>query len=112
MTETSDVAPRNGLGIASLIIGITALLASVSVCGGFVLGAVAAGLGIAGRARVKHGQADNRGVATAGIVLGIAAIILGVGMIAFWEWTAMFNEDYQRCIDQLQNQQYCDKMFK
>jgi len=102
---------RNGLGTASLVIAIVALVASVSVCGGVVLGAIAAGMGISARRRVKRGQADNRGVATTGIVLGVAAIVIGLSMIVFWNWTGLFNEDYQRCLDQIKNQQYCEDNF-
>jgi MmyB-like transcription regulator ligand binding domain len=47
-----------------LVIAIIALVASVSVCGGAVLGAIAASMGMAARQRVKRGQADNRRVAT------------------------------------------------
>ena len=41
MTESSDTPsgePRNGLGTASLVIAIIALVASVSICGGVVTG--------------------------------------------------------------------------
>src|SRR4051794_20200822 len=52
-------APRNGLGIAALIIAIVALLASFSVAGGIVLGIVAVIIGFAGRSRAKRGEANN-----------------------------------------------------
>ena len=84
MTESSDTPsgePRNGLGTASLVIAIIALVASVSICGGVVLGASAALMGMAARQRVKRGLADNRRVATTGIVLGVAAIVIGLSMV-------------------------------
>ena len=115
MTESSDTPsgePRNGLGTASLVIAIIALVASVSICGGVVLGTIAASMGLAARQRVKRGQADNRRVATTGIVLGVAAIVIGLSMIVFWNSTGLFNEDYQRCLDQLKNQHYCEETFK
>ena len=115
MTESSDAPssePRNGLGTASLIVAIVALVASVSVCGGLLLGAAAALMGITARGRVNRGQADNRRAATAGIVPGVAAIFIGLAMIVFWDWTGLFNEDYQRCLDQLKNQHYCEETFK
>jgi len=122
VTESSDTPsgePRNGLGTASLVIAIIALVASVSVCGGAVLGAcggavlgaIAASMGMAARQRVKRGQADNRRVATTGIVLGVAAIVIGLSMIVFWNSTGLFNDDYQRCLDQLKNRQYCEETF-
>lgn len=119
MTEFPDVphgaqpvVPRNGLGTASLVVGIIALVASVSVCGGVVMGVVATLLGITARRRAKRGRAGNRGTATAGIVLGVAAVVISLTMILFWNWTGVFNEDYQRCLDQLKNQQYCEETFK
>ena len=114
MTESSDTPsgePRNGLGTASLVVAIIALVASVSICGGVVLGASAALMGMAARQRVKRGLADNRRVATTGIVLGVAAIVIGLSMVVFWNSMGLFHEDYQRCLDQLKNRQYCEETF-
>jgi len=77
-------APKNGLGIAALIVAIVALISSVSVVGGILLGIVAVILGVVGRGRVKRGEADNGGVALAGIILGIISIIAGLAFIAIW----------------------------
>jgi hypothetical protein len=114
VTESSDTPsgePRNALGTASLVIAIIALVASVSICGGVVLGAIGASMGMAARQRVKRGLADNRRVATTGIVLGVAAIVIGLSMVVFWNSMGLFNEDYQRCLDQLKNRQYCEETF-
>ena len=59
--------PKNGLGLAALILAIIGLLLCWSVAGGIVLGVVAVILGFLGRGRVKRGEADNGGVAIAGI---------------------------------------------
>jgi hypothetical protein len=77
-------APRNGLGITALIIAIVALLASFSVAGGIVLGIVAVIIGFAGRSRAKRGEANNGGVALAGVILGFLAIIISLAFIAVW----------------------------
>jgi len=66
-------APRNGMGLAALILGIVAIL----TCW-FVLGA----------SRARRGRATNRGVAVAGIVTGaiglvVAIVILVIGGTAF-----------------------------
>ena len=124
MTEPSDTRPgephsgfpqpivaRNGLGTASLVIAVIALVASVSVCGGVALGAIAASMGLTARGRVNRGQADNRSVATAAIVLGIAAVVISLSMIVFWQSTGLFNEECSRCLDQLQNKQYCEDTY-
>ncbi|WP_370421699.1 DUF4190 domain-containing protein [Streptomyces sp. QH1-20] len=71
--------PRNGLGIAGLVCGIVG-----AVCGltfvlwflAFVLGVLAIVFGAVGRSRVAQGEADNGGAATAGLVLGITALVL------------------------------------
>lgn len=95
-------APRNGLGIAALVIAIIALISSFSVAGGIVLGIAAVILGFLGRARVKRGEANNSGVALAGIVLGVAAIVVGLAFIAIW--VGLFKEvgatDYFDCLQQ------------
>lgn len=95
-------APRNGLGIAALVVGIVALVGAFSVVGGILLGIVAVILGFAGRARVKRGEATNSGTALAGIIVGVVAIVAGLAFIAFW--VGLFNEvgasDYLDCLQQ------------
>lgn len=108
--------PRNGLGIAALVIAIVALLSSFSVVGGIILGIVAVIIGFAGRSRVKRGEANNGGVALAGVILGFLAIIVGLAFIAVW--VGVFNEvgatDYIDCLqkagqDQSKIQQCADE---
>lgn len=77
------VAPRNGLGIAALIIGVIALLSSWLGVGGLI-GIAAVILGFVARARVKRGEANNGGVAMAGIVIGVIAIIAALAVAALW----------------------------
>ena len=76
--------PKNGMGVAALVVAIIALISSVSVIGGILLGIVAVILGFIGRGRVKSGEANNSGVATAGIILGVISIIAGLAFIAIW----------------------------
>lgn len=90
-------APKNGLGIAALVIAIIAL---ISVFGGVVLGVVAVILGFLGWQRAKRGEATNGGIAIAGIVLGILSIIEAIVVIVLTVW--VFNEvggtDYMQCV--------------
>lgn len=90
-------APKNGLGVASLVVAIIALF---SVFGGVVLGIVAVILGFLGRGRVKRGEANNGGIAIAGIVLGLLSIVVSIVVIAIVVWG--FNEvggtDYVDCL--------------
>lgn len=76
--------PRNGLGIAALVLGVVGMLAAWSVFGGLVFGVTAAVLGFLAYRRVKNHQADNMAVAVAGIVLGTLAIVLSVVFIVIW----------------------------
>lgn len=80
--QQSGTGPkRNGLGIAALVVGILSLLGLLLVFGG-LLGVVAIVLGVLGRSRVKKGEADNGGMAIAGIVLGAVALVLSAILLA------------------------------
>ncbi len=112
------VGPKNGLGIAALIIAIIALVFCWTVFGGIILGLVAAIIGFVARARVKRGEASNGGVAIAGIVLGILAVVLGLVFIPIWY--GMFEEvggtDYVDCLSKAgSDQEYvqrCAEQFQ
>ena len=67
--------PQNGLGIAALVLGLLAVVLGLAVIGGLI-GVVAIGLGFAGRGRVKQGIADNKGMATIGIITGFVGFLL------------------------------------
>jgi hypothetical protein len=99
------VGPRNGLGIASLITAVIALITCASVVIGVILGIVAIVIGFAARGRVKRGEANNGGVAIAGIVLGFIAIIASLAFIAIWY--AVFSDvggkDYFDCLSKAGN---------
>ena len=109
------IGPRNGLGVAALVIAIIALL---SVVGGVVLGVVAIILGFLGLGRARRGEATNGGVAVAGIVLGLVSIIEAVVVIALAVWG--FNEaggtDYIDCVSKAGNDeraiQQCADQFR
>jgi hypothetical protein len=78
----SGAAPRNGLGIAALVLGLLALFSSWTVVGGIVFGLLAIILGIIGRSRAKRGEANNGGLALAGIILGVLGLLLSIAFIA------------------------------
>jgi hypothetical protein len=69
--------PRNGLGIAALVLGILALLTGLFVVGA-AFGLAAIVLGVLGRSRAKRGEATNGGMALAGIILGVLGVLLTV----------------------------------
>lgn len=74
--------PRpNNVAIAALIVGILAVLATITIIGGMVLGLVAVVLGGVGVS--KSGELQRgRGQAIAGIVLGGIALLLSAALVA------------------------------
>jgi hypothetical protein len=112
-------APRNGLGIAALIAAIVGLLLCWSVVGGVIVGIVAAVMGFIARGRVKRGEADNGGIALAGVVLGFLSIVAGLAFIAIWIffWLSVLNgSDYFNCMQKAGQdpaaQQQCTDQFR
>ncbi|MCT9093847.1 DUF4352 domain-containing protein [Streptomyces sp. ASQP_92] len=76
-----STAPRNGLGIAALILGIIGLISGITpilfwMAG--ILGIVALVLGIIGARRAKQGYATNRRMSIAGATLGGLAIVMSI----------------------------------
>jgi hypothetical protein len=109
------VAPKNGLGIAALVLAIIGLF---SVVGGVVLGVVAIILGFIGYGRAKRGEATNGGVAVAGIVLGLLSIIEAIAVIALaiWGFNQVGGTDYIDCLSKAgsdqQAMQKCADQFR
>jgi len=74
--------PRNGMGIASLVLGLIALpFAFILV--GVIPGVLAIVLGIVGLKRAGRGEASSRVLPVVGIVAGVLASLVAVVMIAF-----------------------------
>jgi hypothetical protein len=92
---------RNGLGIAALVVGILSLLGIFTIFGGILLGIVAIILGVLGRGRVKRGEADNGGMAIAGIVMGAISLLVSLALIA--AGVAIFNsvggQSFIQCVE-------------
>jgi hypothetical protein len=113
-----QAAPKNGLGIAALVIAIFGLVFCWTIVGGIILGLCALIIGFLARGRVKRGEATNGGVATAGIVLGVLAIIVSLVFIPIW--VGIFNEvggsDYLDCLNNSGNDQraieQCAEQFR
>ena len=69
-------APTNPLARTALILGICGVVLFWTFWFGLILGALAIIFGAIGLSRAKNG-APNRGMATAGLVLGIVSVVLG-----------------------------------
>ncbi|CAN5551071.1 hypothetical protein BH24ACT13_BH24ACT13_07940 [soil metagenome] len=90
--------PRNGLGIAALVVGIFALILAIFFFPlGLLLAVVAIVLGIFAIRRVSKGQATNRGMAISGVVLGVLALIVAAALAFF---VASIFERVRDCADQ------------
>jgi hypothetical protein len=74
----------NVLAIVSLVAGILGLLLLCAFLGpiSFVFGVVAAVLGFVARNQIKQRGQGGSGLATAGLVIGIAAAVLGLAELA------------------------------
>ena len=94
---------RNGMGVAALVLGILAIVTSITVIGGILLGIVAIVLGVVGRGRANRGEANNRGVATAGIVTGAIGALLSIALIV--AGVSILNSSTGKCIQKANGNQ-------
>ncbi len=111
-------APRNGLGIASLVLAVIGLVGVATVFAPIGLGVIAVITGVIGHGRAKRGIANNGGVAVAGIVLGALAIVVGLAFIAIWTtvWKDVGGGDYIDCMQKAGSgqveQKHCGDQFR
>jgi hypothetical protein len=109
---------RNGLGVASLVVAILAVVTVWSVAGGVILGLAAVVMGFIARGRVNRGEASNGGVAIAGIILGALAVIAGLAFIAIYMlfWKDIGGDDLVSCLQKAGSdpvaQQQCNDKFQ
>jgi hypothetical protein len=88
--ETPQAGSMNPIGLFSFIIGILALLSSISACCCYgtingLLGLVALVLGLvaSGQNRKEPGRYNNNWMATTGIILGGLAVLIGIVALVF-----------------------------
>ena len=73
--------PRNGVGVAALVVGVVSLVLALLVLFfplAGLLGIIAIVLGFVGLRRYSQGEADNQGHAVAGIATGVIALALAL----------------------------------
>jgi hypothetical protein len=78
----TTTTPANGLGTAGLVLGIVGAALSLVPVLGFILGVLATTFGGIGVAKANRGEATNRGMAIAGLVLGIITMAAWPVLIA------------------------------
>ncbi|MGZ9933698.1 DUF4190 domain-containing protein [Streptomyces sp. NC-S4] len=76
------VQRSNGFGITALVLGILAVVGCITSFFALALGIAAVVFGVLGRGKANRGEADNGGMALAGIILGAIGIVLGAVVIA------------------------------
>lgn len=109
-TETPAYAsapPRNGLGIAGLILGIVGILFGLVPLTFWIagpLGVTGLVLALVGRARVKRGEATNRKTALFGVLTSVIALALSV-----WGATIFFDavDEVDRTFDEFDSYLEC-----
>ena len=96
-------APRNGFGLAALILGILALLACWIPYVGVVIGLVGLILGIVGRSRVRKGLANNGGIALAGIITSALGLLASLVVTILVTWVLSQSGTYAQCVQEAGN---------
>jgi heme/copper-type cytochrome/quinol oxidase subunit 2 len=94
--------PRNGFGVAALVLGLLAVVLSWTIIGGLVLGILAVIFGVLGRGRARRGEATNGGFSVAGIVLGAVGVVITIVLIAL-AWSILNSpagQNYRECLQQ------------
>ncbi|MEU8760883.1 DUF4190 domain-containing protein [Streptomyces sp. NPDC048659] len=79
-------APANGMGTTAMVLGIVAVVGFCFYGLGVVLGVLALIFGIIGLKKVNRGEANNRGMAIAGIVLGGVGVLVSAVFLGFIIW--------------------------
>lgn len=77
------VKPRNGMGVAALVIGVASLVAAISFVLfplGLIAGIVGLILGIIAIVRADKKGSTNTGQAVAGVICSVVALILAINL--------------------------------
>ncbi|WP_411080609.1 DUF4190 domain-containing protein [Streptomyces sp. cmx-18-6] len=93
-------APANGLGTAAMVLGIVSVVVFCLYGLGIILGILALVFGLIGLGRAKRGEATNRGMAVAGIVLGSVGMVIAAAFLGAVIWAiANDKSDYDDSYD-------------
>ncbi|MEU6622148.1 DUF4190 domain-containing protein [Streptomyces litmocidini] len=79
-------APSNGMGTTAMVLGIIAVAGFCLYGLGVVLGILALIFGIIGMKKAGRGEATNRGMALAGVILGSIGILVSAVFLGFVIW--------------------------
>jgi uncharacterized protein DUF4190 len=73
--------PSNGMGTASLVLGIISVVVFCLWPVSIIIGALAVIFGLIGRRKARRGEATNAGMALAGFICGLVGLVLGVVLL-------------------------------
>ncbi|MFF1511080.1 DUF4190 domain-containing protein [Streptomyces sp. NPDC058326] len=79
-------SPSNGMGTASMVLGIVAVAGFCLYGLGAILGILALIFGIIGLKKAGRGEATNRGMALAGVILGAIGTLVSAVFLGFVIW--------------------------
>ena len=104
--------PSSGLAIASLVLGILSIPPFCLWCVSLPLAVTAIVLGAIARSQASSGKAGGAGIALAGIICGVIAILLTVALIAALPFMgeAEFMKEIRQNIEQMQQEMEEDAM--
>ena len=93
--------PRNGMGIAALVLGALALVFSWTIVGGFLFGVLGVVFGVIHNGRVRRRQATAQGLGIAGLVLGIIGIVVAgiLVIVGAWLFSTSRGQNYLDCVN-------------
>ena len=93
--------PRNGMGIAALVLGALALVFSWTIVGGFLFGVLGVVFGFIHNGRVRRRQATAQGLGIAGLVLGIIGIVVAgiLVIVGAWLFSTSRGQNYLDCVN-------------
>ncbi|MFB7591524.1 DUF4190 domain-containing protein [Streptomyces sp. NPDC056169] len=78
--------PSNGMGTTAMVLGIVAVAGFCLYGLGVILGILALIFGIIGMKKAGRGEATNRGMALAGVILGSIGIVVSAVFLGFMIW--------------------------
>ena len=98
---SGNLPPSTGLAVASMVLGISAIVFNCCCTPlGIALGVPAVITGLVALNKVKNGTGAGKGMAIAGSVCGIVAVVMGIGLLILSLVIQMPN--FMEAIEQMQ----------
>jgi hypothetical protein len=99
-TPGYGTVPRNGMGIAALVLGGLALVFSWTILGGFIFGVLGIVFAVIHKARVRQQRATGRGMAVAAVAMSVIGIAISAILVVVGAWLfGTRSENYLDCVN-------------